>query len=244
MTHLSEAILKGTRGIRILSTDPWVVSALRNRVDFLVIDAAARAFSPEALTGLIAAAGETPVFIRTEDSAPVTLQRYLTFGVDGLILTGVQYAAEAEKAVAACLYPPEGVRGFAPNAFASFAAVNDIGLQAANDQQTAAQIDEIADVTGIDGLLLTPRKMAVAMERGFDVNHADVLQALQTAVTAADSYELYWGWEGEFLPEKIPAFHVLCSDMDLLARGLEQYLPMTIVDDNEDESEASLRAVR
>ena len=229
MTHLSEAILHDTTGIILTIQDPLIATWLHDHVDFFVIDAAARPFAPGVIQSLITAAKDKPVFVRAEDNAPATLQHYQQLGADGLILTHIHYAAEAEKAIAACLYPPEGVRPYR-----LLVETNDISLQAINDQltliievahpQTIAQIEEIAEVTGVNGLLLAPQRLAVAMEKNGDATHVAVQQAMQAVVLAARSYDLPCGLEaGEgALPDFTPHFRLPHSDAQLLINGLQK----------------------
>lgn len=238
MTHLSEAILHDTTGIVLTLSDAMVATCLHDYADFFVIDAAARLFSADALQGMIAAAKDKPVFVRVENTSPSTLQYYLNIGADGLILTNIHYAAEAEKAIAACLYPPEGIRPYRP-----LLMHEDISLQAMNDQitlivevahaQTITQIEEIAEVTGINGLVLSPQRLAVAMEK--DLSDVTVQQAMQSVALAARSYDLPFGLEGEAEAEGFNAdFRLPYSDAGLLMTGLRRLAPGLTGDSEED----------
>jgi 2-keto-3-deoxy-L-rhamnonate aldolase RhmA len=249
MTRLSEAILNDTKGLSFAFSDPALVRLVKDKLDFILLDAATTSFSSETLAHFIAASGETPFFVRAEDCMPATLQKYLNAGVDGLVLTGLQYASEVEKAIACCLFPPEGIRPFTRS------TMKDISLQALNDQltlivevahlQTVAQMGDIADIAGVDGILIAPIKLAVAMERDGDITHTDVRQAVSSVVTVAQSFDLFWGWEG-LLPEDLtPSFHVMASDIDLVQYGLEHLFPEVLGEDVEEtEIQKGLRAVR
>lgn len=238
MTHLSEAILYDTRGIALTLSDAAVASWLHDYADFFVIDAAARHFAPETVQAIVLAAKDKPVFVRAENTFAHTLQNYLNMGVDGLILTNIHHAAEAERAIHASLYPPEGVRPYRP-----LFAPRDVSLEAVNDQvtliveiahpQAVAQVEEIAEVTGINGLLLAPQRLAVAMEKGMDAGHVLVRQAMQSVVLAARNYDLPFGIEGEGFDEFNPNFALPLSDLQLMAAGLKQRLDLTPQDDED-----------
>lgn len=229
MSHLSESILHNTNGLTLTIQDSAVVTMLRTSVDFFVIDAAACPMSSDTLRPMIAAAGDTPVLVRVENTLPSTVQNYLNLGVDGLILTGIQYAAEAEKAIAACLYPPEGVRPYRGHA-----SDGDISLQALNDQitliveiatpQCVAQIEEICEVTGINGVLVSPTRLAVAMEQGLDTTQDEAQARLRHVFSVAQSYELPFGLEGEGF-DCMAGFTVKGSDRDALAYGVAHFFP-------------------
>ncbi|MDB5477687.1 MAG: 4-hydroxy-2-oxo-heptane,7-dioate aldolase [Alphaproteobacteria bacterium] len=223
MTVLSEAILHNTRGVILLLHDPLVVQILRGQADFFLLDCAARPCSPEIVTALMHAAGETQFLVRPENTDKATLQKYLNLGVDGLVLPDIHYAAELEKIIATCLYPPEGLRPYRP-----LMPADKISLEAINDQitfiveiahiQTAVQLSEIAEVTGVNGFLVSPQRLSIAMEKGSDAAHPSVQQALQSIAKTAASYELPWGIEGSESIENMTAnFTVAVRDIDLLS---------------------------
>lgn len=226
MSHLSEAILHDTKGIVLTLQDASIASMLREYADFFVIDAAARPFSNQVIQEIVYAAQDTPVLVRTADNLPSTLQAYLNCGVDGLILTGINHAIEAEKAIAACLYPPEGIRQYRASV-----ATQQFSLQALNDQitfiveittpQAITQIDEICEVTGINGILVSPTRMAVSMERNFDTDSDDVQAGLRQLHTASRGYELPFGLEGEGF-DCTADFSLNWCDAELLMQGLER----------------------
>lgn len=227
MTHLSEAILRDTKGINLVLHDPLVVQNIRAVVDFFLLDCATRPCDTQVVSNLLYAAGDTNFIVRPANTHPAVLQGLLNLGVDGLVLPDIHYAAELEKIIAACLYPPEGIRPYRP-----VISQDKIMLDAINDQitfvvevnhpQTIAQLEEIAEVTGINGLLVCPQRLSVAMEKGGDVHHASVQQALQTIARIAATYELPWGIEGEEAFDLQPDFTLPTRDIDLLINGLSR----------------------
>lgn len=245
MTHLSEAILHDTKAVILTLHDTFVCTALQDYADFFVYDAAARPVSVEVLKALIAASGDKPFLVRTENSQPAVLQHYLNLGADGLIFTDILHAAEAEKAIAACLYPPEGTRPFR-----ALSLQQNLSLEVLNDQltliveishpQSVAQIEEIAEVTGVNGVLVCPQRLAVAMDRKFDVDHPQVQQAIQHVMRAAQSYELPFGIEGA--SDMYAANFVLpCRDIDFIAAGIAANPEFTL---QAEEKEVALFAMR
>jgi 4-hydroxy-2-oxoheptanedioate aldolase len=250
MTQLSEAILHDTNGVTLTFRDPNLCALMRGKADFFVFDAVSNPVSPEILSAMIAASGDTPFLVRCTANA-ATAQQYLNMGADGLVLCGIQYASEAEKIMAACLYPPEGTRPYTPCAGTKFLPANDLSLETLNDQltlvleithpQAVAQIEDIAEVTGVNGFLINAEKLAVAMEKGFNAAHADVQNAVAKIINAAEAVELPWGCENGTIGKTDPNFQIVTSDAAMLSAAANAYFSP---EENDAEIPAGLRAVR
>ncbi len=253
---ISEAILHNTQGLSLVLHDPLLVQTVRDQVDFVMLDCAARPCDTQTLTLLQNAVGETTFFVRPADTSKGNLQGLLNLGVDGLVLTDVHYASELEKIIAACLYPPEGIRPYRP-----IVPQQKIMLEAINDQitfiievahpQTVAQLEEIAEVTGVNGFLVCPERLAVALEKGGDINHPAVIHAMQMIARVASSYDIPWGIEGfstENNPYNLqPNFTIPGCDLDLFATGKAEVFgekKEAFPDTNEDAMPFTLAASR
>jgi 2-keto-3-deoxy-L-rhamnonate aldolase RhmA len=244
MVGLSEAILQNTQGVRITLRDPAVCRILQPFVDFFVIDPVAHALSPEMVQTMISVAEPKPVLIRTEDCHPTTLQKYLSWGADGLIISQIMHAADAEKAMAACLYPPEGLRPYRTQY-----AAQEISLGVINDQltflievahpKTVEDIDAIIEVTGLDGVLVVPYALSVAMELDGRLDHPTLDLALSKVFKATDSLDMPCGLEDVVSQAYRAHFHVLTSDKALLQKAAGQ-----VLGNPEDHEEGDLRALR
>lgn len=245
MTAISDTILKNTKGVRVTLRDPAVCQILQPYADFFVLDPVAHALSPDMLQTMLLVARDKPVLVRTEDSAPATLQKYLNWGVDGLILPDIHHAADAEKALAACLYPPEGVRPYRPMYNA-----DETSLGVLNDQMTiiieisqpqaVANIEDIADTPGLDGFLVSPKALSVAMELEGELDHPQLTQALTKVVATAKANEILCGFEDVLSDALQPDFYVLASDIALLQKAARQVLGEV----EEPENQGGLRALR
>ncbi|MEJ8563156.1 aldolase/citrate lyase family protein [Yoonia sp. GPGPB17] len=120
----------------------------------------------------IAPHGSTAI-VRPPWNDTVMVKRLLDIGAPGLLFPMVQSVEEAQAAVAACRYPPKGVRGVAGSIRAnSFGRVVDYYANA--DKQTAvilqvetqaavAQALEIGQVDGVDGVFFGPADIAADM---------------------------------------------------------------------------------
>lgn len=153
-------------------------------------------------TRLMQAMSATPAspILRVPWNDPVMLKRALDTGVEGVMIPSVSSAAEAAAAVAACRYPPRGVRGAAYG----LTRAADYGLSATQYVETAhenlliiCQIEsrdavaaaaEIAAVDGVDMLFIGPFDLSGDMARlgQFDDPEFRALRAeAEAAVTAS-----------------------------------------------------------
>lgn len=144
----------------------------------------------------VAASGTAPL-VRVPANDPVALKRTLDLGVSGVMIPSVDSAAEAEAAVAACLYPPHGIRGMAP----SIVRASDYGrrcddyIREANDRllvicqiETAAAVaavEAIAAVEGLDMLFIGPFDLSASLGHVGEPDHPAVRQAIEAVEAAA-----------------------------------------------------------
>jgi len=96
----------------------------------------------------------------------------LDVGADGVIIPLVNNGKEAENAVIASKYPPDGLRSWGPNNTARYdaapgywARANDelIILPQIESVQAVENIDEILTVKGIDGIMVGPTDLTLSM---------------------------------------------------------------------------------
>ena len=116
----------------------------------------------------------TCALVRTPWNDFVAIKRILDTGVHGLLIPYVNTREEAEAAVRACRYPPDGIRGVAgsPRAQGFGQNVQDY-LKNANDEillitavetpEAVANLDQILTVKGVDGIFIGPMDLASNM---------------------------------------------------------------------------------
>ncbi|MEM7218588.1 MAG: aldolase/citrate lyase family protein [Pseudomonadota bacterium] len=118
----------------------------------------------------ISTTGTMP-FVRVTDNAPAEIMKVLDLGAMGVIVPLVNDRAEAERAVAACRYPPDGGRSFGPIRAALYGGR---GYAAESNQQIACiamietragidNIEEIAATPGLDALYVGPADLALSL---------------------------------------------------------------------------------
>lgn len=194
---------------------------------------------PDILAQLQAASGgpATPV-VRPAWNDPVLIKRLLDVGAPALLIPFVQNAQEAAQAVAACRYPPSGMRGITASGRASrYGRIPDY-LTKANDEvcvlvqiETQAalhQLEAIAAVDGVDGVFIGPSDLSASFGHIGNPSHPDVQAAIHDAArrlaqagkpagilalreTDARRY-MEWGY----------SFVAVGSDLGLLVRGADE----------------------
>lgn len=144
--------------------------------DWALIDAE---HGPSGTDGILAqlqalAGTGTPVVVRVPVQEDWLLKRVLDMGVQTVLVPMVHTAEQAARAVAACKYPPDGIRGVgAGQARATAYGTHEDYLETANDQicvivqaeSVAAvdNIDAIAAVDGVDAVFVGPSDLSADM---------------------------------------------------------------------------------
>src|SRR5262245_21624590 len=123
----------------------------------------------------------------------VLIKRLLDIGAQNLLIPYVQNAAEAQAAVAATRYPPQGVRGVAVMFRGNhYGRIKDYHHRVQEqlcvivqiETRTALEnIEAIAAVEGVDGLFIGPSDLSAALGHLGDSGHPEVRGAIENAVT-------------------------------------------------------------
>ena len=165
--------------------------------DWVLIDTEHGAFDIESLQIALMAFNGSPTvpIVRVAWNDPVRIKQVLDIGADGILVPMVNTSAEARQAVAACKYPPAGIRGFGPKRASGYGRNTDAYVAQANEGvivivqiehvDAAAQIDQILDVPGIDVICVGPTDLSgsAGVLRQFD--HPAVTGAIEAVVTRA-----------------------------------------------------------
>lgn len=154
-------------GTCITFVDPTVTEALSRVLDFVWIDTEHNPMSLERVLGhLMATKGTraTPL-VRVPACDPVLVKPVLDIGAAGVIVPLVKTADDVALAVAACRYPPEGIRGFGPRRPSNYGGIGPVEFcQEANRQIIAiAQIEQREALENIEAILAVPGLTSVVI---------------------------------------------------------------------------------
>ncbi len=111
----------------------------------------------------------TPAFVRVSWNRPGEIMRALDAGAQGVIVPMIGSAGDAQAAVGACRYAPDGYRSWGP---LNPAEINRQVICTVMVETTDAieALDEILEVPGIDAVFIGPSDLAVSM--GVDPSRA------------------------------------------------------------------------
>jgi 2-dehydro-3-deoxyglucarate aldolase/4-hydroxy-2-oxoheptanedioate aldolase len=167
-------------------------------LDFVWIDMEHNALTLETVQGHIMATkgSETVPLVRVPWNDPVLIKPVLDIGAAGVIIPFVRTADEARRAVAACLYPPAGVRGFGPRrpsnygrlsgpAFCREADESMIVIAQIEHVDAVRNLEEILAVAGLTSIVIGPNDLAGSLGHIGEPRHPRVLEAIETVIAAA-----------------------------------------------------------
>jgi 2-dehydro-3-deoxyglucarate aldolase/4-hydroxy-2-oxoheptanedioate aldolase len=141
-------------------------------------------------------------FARAPWNDMVAIKRILDTGVMGVLVPYVNTREEAETAVAACKYPPQGMRGVAGSPRAAGYTGNTMPyLNSANEEtivmiavetmEAVGNLDEILEVEGLDGIFIGPVDLASSMGYLGDPGQTEVqatIARIERKVFASDKF--------------------------------------------------------
>jgi len=186
-------------GMWVCSGSPLIAELCAGSgLDWLLIDAEHSPNGLESILAQLQAIHGYPVhaMVRPPVNDTMLIKQYLDLGAQNLLVPMVNSAAEAEAAVAATRYPPQGVRGVG-SALARAARWNRVPdyLARANEtisvtvqiESTAAvdAVEDILKVDGVDAIFLGPSDLAASMGLLGQQEHAQVRAAVEHCLKAA-----------------------------------------------------------
>ena len=126
--------------------------------------------------------------VRPQANDPIAIKKLLDGGFVNFLIPFVDSAADAERAVAATRYPPQGIRGVSVghrgNRYGTvadyFKVANDnISVAVQIESRAAVEaIDEIIAVEGVDALFVGPSDLAAGYGHLGNANHPEVQAAI------------------------------------------------------------------
>ena len=161
--------------------------------DWILVDTEHSPNEPPAVLAQLQAlqAGTATPIVRPAWNDPVLLKRLLDIGAQAVLVPFVQNAEEAAKAVAACRYPPSGIRGITVSGRGSrYGRVPDY-LKRADAEicvlvqvetgEALSQLEAIASVDGVDGVFIGPADLSASLGHIGNPGHPEVQEAIKSA---------------------------------------------------------------
>src|SRR5580692_6372237 len=165
--------------------------------DSLTIDLQHGLIDYQSAVGMLQAISTTPTvpLVRVPWLDPAIIMKVLDAGAYGVICPMVNSAAEAREFVAACRYPPAGIRSCGPiraNIYAGpdyIANANRTIITMAMIETRAGldNLEEILSVEGLDAIYVGPSDLSLALgcEPQLDPTEAIVVEAIKHIVARA-----------------------------------------------------------
>ena len=173
----------------------------------------------------------TPL-VRVPANDAAWIKRLLDGGAQGVMVPAINSAQEAAAAVAACHYPPKGVRGMAApivrasgygldwRAYVQETADSMLVICQIETREALGALDAIAATEGLDMLFIGPFDLSASLGFMGEPDHPQVRQAIADAERAAKAQGRLLG--GIPTPERSPAelyragYDLVLADIDVL----------------------------
>lgn len=195
-------------GTCISFTDPTVTEALCSVAgfDFIWIDMEHNALSLEAVQAHIMATKGSRVtpLVRVAWNDPVLIKPVLDIGAAGIIVPMIRTAEEARRAMAACRFPPDGIRGFGPRRSSNYGRLGGPAYcQEANREilsiiqiehiDAVNNLDEILAVPGLTSIVVGSNDLSGSMGHMGEPRHPEVLRAVELVISKAGKAGVFVG---------------------------------------------------
>ena len=144
---------------------------------------------------------ETIPFVRVPWNEPYEIMKVLDAGAYGVVVPLVNNRKEAEQAVGACRFPPEGYRSYGP-ARALIYGGSDYAKEANNEiacivmietRESLRNLDEIMSTPGVDGIYIGPSDLAFALGLMPGTTEPKHEEAIKTILSAAKKHGIAAG---------------------------------------------------
>lgn len=173
--------------------------------DMVWIDTEHGAIDKSALMSTLigCAVNNMAAFVRVAWKDKVLAKPILDMGADGIIFPMVLNAEQAEEAVAACQYPPDGVRGWGPVRNMKYGAVGleEYKIQAKKvwtviqieDIKAVEHLDEILKVKGVNAIIVGPCDLSGSMGLMGQTDHPELKKTIDYIAQKAREYHMPFG---------------------------------------------------
>jgi len=138
-------------------------------------------------------------FVRIGENDPTLAKPFLDAGVDGIIFPMITSAADAQRAVDSCLYPPVGSRGFGPvravviadgdaATFASRTHADVLRLIQIETRGAVEELDAILALPGVDIAVLGPADLSFAFGKPLQYGDPEMIELFRHVADRAHAH--------------------------------------------------------
>ncbi len=190
-------------------TDPKIAELIGlSGFDYYMMDAEHGPLTPAQAVNIVRACeavGVTPL-ARVSQKDPKAILPYLDAGVMGIMMPGLETAADVQMLVAAIKYPPLGKRGVGLSRVSDYmmgqrsqaeyiewANRNTLVLPQFEDVVLLDKLAEMTAVPGLDGFVIGPRDLSLSMGYADGSNHPQVQQVIGEAIEIIQAADLAVG---------------------------------------------------
>ena len=208
MNRIKDKLKRGkfSIGSWIQLPEPAVVEIMAEAgFEWLAVDMEHGSISIETLPNLFRAmekSGCIP-FVRLSENNVVTIKRVLDAGARGLVVPMINCKEDAEKAIRAAKYPPQGIRGVGFSRANLYGAKFNDYLKKINEEliiilqiehiRGVEKIEEILSVPGIDGYMIGPYDLSGSMNLTGQFDHPDFKKAIRKVFKSAKEHNIAAG---------------------------------------------------
>jgi len=203
--------------------------------DWLTIDMEHSAITLDVAQDLIRVielCGVSPL-VRVGENSPYLIKRVMDAGAHGVIVPMVNSRQDAEAAVRAIRYPPQGQRGVGLARAQQYGADFE-GYRAWNERESILivqvehisavdSIDDILCVPGVDGFIIGPYDLSGSLGVPVHFGHPAVLAALEKVKQASRRLDALAGFH-VIPPESKPLADKIAEGFKFIAHSLDTLL--------------------
>lgn len=173
--------------------------------DFTIIDTEHGYFGLETAENLVrtAEAARIVPIVRVAVNEPHLIMKALDIGAQGVVVPQITNRAEAEKAISAARYYPQGSRGACPCIRAGQHFISEWDRYSAKANEDAAvillvegadgmkNIREIIRAEGLDALMIGPFDMSVSLGVGGQLDHPKVTNFMREVIDLCKEHKVH-----------------------------------------------------
>jgi 2-keto-3-deoxy-L-rhamnonate aldolase RhmA len=203
-------------GSWIAFTDPTSTEIMcGSGFDFLIVDAEHGPHDLQTVQmHMMATKGtNTTPLVRVAWNDQVLIKRLLDVGAAGVLVPMIRTREDVKQAIAACMYPPAGVRGFGPRRPSNYERNFSEYIATSNDEvivlvqiehiDAVNNLDEILQAPGLSGVFVGSNDLSASIGLLGQPRHPRVLELIDTVIAKARAAGIPPGIAGPSAPEAV-----------------------------------------